>query len=131
MEKWIHEIIEAAQEVHRHLGGPGLMENIYETALAHELGLRGLNVKRQLPIPVIYKSTAIRDPLFLDLLVEDEVIVEIKATAKECPYYHAQLATHLRLSHKKWGLLINFGKDHLMEGVHRMIHEEAFLQARS
>ena len=115
------EIIQAAEEVHRHLGGPGLLENIYETALFHELMLRGFSVKRQLPIPVIYKSTQIRDPLFLDLLVEDEVIIEIKATAKEYPYYHAQLATHLRLLGKRRGLLINFGKDSLLEGVCRMI----------
>lgn len=64
MEKWVEEIIQAAQEVHRPLGGPGLLENIYETALVHELMLRGLSVKRQIPIPVIYKSTNICDPLW-------------------------------------------------------------------
>ena len=115
-------IIDAAHEVHRHLGGPGLLENIYETALCHELSLRGLFNQRQLPIPVLYKNIAVRDPLFLDILVENEVIVEIKATEKDFPYYRMQLSTHLRLSGKKLGVLINFGKEILKDGICQVIN---------
>jgi len=117
------KIIDAANEVHRHLGGPGLLENIYETALCYELSLRGLLNQRQLAIPVIYKNISVRDPLFLDILVENQVIVEIKATEKDLPYYRMQLATHLRLSGKKFGLLINFGKENLKDGICKVINE--------
>jgi GxxExxY protein len=111
------QVIEAAMEVHRLLGGPGLLENVYEAALCHELSLRGLRSQRQIPIPVIYKDTAIRDPLYLDILVEKMLIVEIKAVEKEYPFYQAQLLTYLRLTGIKKGLLINFGKTHLKDGI--------------
>lgn len=117
-----NQIIDAATEVHRLLGGPGLLENVYESALAHELSLRGLQYQRQVPIPVIYKSAAIRDPLYLDILVENKVIVEIKATGKDYPFYQTQLSTHLRLMGIKWGLLINFGKENMKEGVCRLVN---------
>jgi len=110
-------IIDAAQEVHRHLLGPGLLETVYESALVYELSLRGISSQRQLPIPVTYKNSPIREPLFLDILVEDTIIVEIKATGKDYPFYYAQLLTHLRLFNKKSGLLINFGKKNLKEGI--------------
>jgi GxxExxY protein len=77
-----HQIIGAAIEVHRTLGGPGLLESIYESALCHELVLRGLRIQRQKPVQVVYKGVAIREPLFIDILVEGKVLVEIKATEK-------------------------------------------------
>jgi GxxExxY protein len=117
------KIIEAAHEVHRHLGGPGLLENIYENALCYELSLRGLLNQRQLPIPVVYKNIPVREPLFLDILVEDQVIIEIKATEKDFPYYRVQLSTHLRLSGKKYGILINFGKENLNDGICQVVNE--------
>jgi GxxExxY protein len=80
------EIIDAALEVHRILGGPGLMENIYEVSLCHELSLRGIKSERQAPIPVKYKNTEVRDPLFLDILVENDFIIEVKATGKDTPF---------------------------------------------
>ena len=116
-EKLLQKIVDAAVEVHRLLGGPGLLENIYESALCHELGLQGLPTQRQLPIPIIYKGSPIRDPLFLDILVDNKVIIEVKANEKHYPYYEAQLLTHLRLTGIKMGLLINFGKKHLKENV--------------
>src|SRR5579863_7981839 len=103
------QIFDAAVEVHKLLGGPGLLETVYESALCHELSLRGLRTKRQLPIPVTYKNSEVRDPLFLDILVDNKVIIEVKATAKIYPFHHAQLLTYLRLSQMESGLLINFG----------------------
>jgi GxxExxY protein len=85
-----YKIVGAAIEVHRTLGGPGLIESIYESSLCHELTLRGLQVQRQLTVPVMYKNVAVRDPLYLDILVESRVIVEVKATEKEHPIYQAK-----------------------------------------
>jgi GxxExxY protein len=82
-----HQIIGASIEVHRTLGGPGLLESIYESALCHELILRGLRIQRQRPVQVIYKGITIREPLFIDILVEDKVLVEVKATEKNHPIY--------------------------------------------
>ena len=117
-----HQIIGAAIEVHRTLGGPGLLESIYEAALCHELSLRALNYKRQLPIAVSYKNAIIRDPLYLDILVEDKVVVEVKATEKEHPIFQTQVLTYLRLTGIKLGLLINFGERHVKDGIHRVIN---------
>ena len=93
-----YKIIGAAIEVHRILGGPGLLESIYESALCHELSLQGLHAQTQVPIDVNYKGVEIREPLFLDILVEDKVIVEVKATEKEHPIHQVQLLTYLRLT---------------------------------
>lgn len=127
MAKWTenplaNQIVEAALEVHAVLGGPGLLETVYESALSHELFLRGLQNQRQIPIPVKYKNTEVRTPLFLDIIVENQVILEIKATAQDYPFYHAQLMTHLKLANVKLGLLINFGKKDLRDGLHYMVN---------
>jgi GxxExxY protein len=117
------KIISAAIEVHRLLGGPGLLEGVYESALCHELFLRGVESKRQLPIPVLYKGAPVRDPFFLDILVENQVIIEVKASGKDFPYYQIQLYTHLRLSGLKLGLLINFGKENVRDGISRVVND--------
>ena len=104
------------------LGGPGLLESIYEAALCHELTLRGLRVQRQKPVHVIYKGEAIREPLFIDILVEDKVLVEVKATEKNHPIYETQVLTYLRLTGIKLGLLINFGAPIVKDGVSRIIN---------
>ena len=114
------QIIAAAAEVHRVLGGPGLVENVYESALCHELALRHLNYQRQVPVPVLYKGAAIRPPFFLDIFVESQIVVEIKAIDTENPYYYAQLLTHLRMLGIPSGLLINFGKKNLNDGISRI-----------
>lgn len=116
------EIIGAAIEVHQIFGGPGLLESIYASALCHELTLRGLELKKQLIVPVKYKNVVIKDPLCLDILVEDRVIVEIKATEKDNDIYQAQLLTYLKLTGKKVGLVINFGKMPLKSGIHRVVN---------
>ena len=118
MEKTLsQQVVEAAIEVHRLLGGPGLIETVYESALCYELSLRGVPSQRQLPIPVTYKNNVVRDPLFLDILVDNRLIIEVKATGKDYPYYQAQLNTYLRLTGLKWGLLINFGKEQVTDGI--------------
>lgn len=116
------QIVDAAIEVHRLLGGPGLMETIYESALCYELSLRGVSTQRQVPVPVKYKSAEVREPLFLDILVENRLIIEVKATAKDFPWYQIQLLTYLRLTGREKGLLINFGKPQLSEGICHLIN---------
>ncbi len=116
------KIVEAAVEVHQLLGGPGLLESIYESALCHELGLRGIHTQRQIPIPVIYKSAFVRDPLYLDILVENKLIIEVKATGKDYHIYQIQLATYLRLTKISCGILINFGKEYVKEGISHVLN---------
>jgi GxxExxY protein len=113
-------IIGAAIEVHRELG-PGLLESAYEAALAHELALRGVRFARQKEMPVRYKGFLIEVGYRLDLLVEDHVIVELKAVTEMHPIYEAQLITYLRLSNIRVGLLINFNVPRLKEGIIRRI----------
>lgn len=117
-----HIIIGAAIEVYRTLGGPGLLESIYEAALCHELSLYGLQIERQLPVQVIYKTIKIRDPLFLDIVVENKVIIEVKATEKNLPIYETQVLTYLRLTGIKLGMLVNFGHCHVKDGIARVIN---------
>ena len=117
-----HQISVASIEVHRTLSGPGLLESIYEAALCHELTLRGLRVHRQRPVQVVYKGVAIREPLFIDIVVEDKVLVEVKATEKNHPIYETQVLTYLRLTGVKLGLLINFGVPYVKDGVSRIIN---------
>ena len=92
-----YKIIGAAIEVHKVLGGPGLLESMQKSALCHELQLRGLKIQTQLIVPVRYKNVLVRDPLCLDILVDNKVIIEVKATEKEHPIHYAQLLTYLRL----------------------------------
>jgi GxxExxY protein len=117
-----HKIIGAAIEVHRILGGPGLLEGVYESCLCHELALRGLKTERQLAVPVIYKNSVVRDPLYIDILVEGIVIVEVKATEKLHPIYEVQLLTYLRLTVRKLGLLVNFGQQYVKDGITRVVN---------
>jgi GxxExxY protein len=117
-----HLIIGAAIEAHKELGGPGLIEDIYEEAFCHEMQLRGLQVERQKPVPVIYKGKKLKKPLFLDILLNDKVIVEAKAVEKYNPLFAAQLLTYLRLTGKKLGLVINFGEIFLKNGIHRVVN---------
>jgi len=116
-------IIGAAIEVHKELGGPGLLEDVYEEALSHELQLRGLKVERQVPVALEYKGKLLRKRLVLDLLVSELVIVEVKAVEVYNVIYQAQLLTYLRLTKKRLGLVINFGEKYVKEGVHRVVNE--------
>ena len=114
-------IIGAAIEVHRALG-PGLLESAYEACLAYELSQRGLKVERQKPLPVIYKDVKLDCGYRMDLLVEDKVVVEIKAVESLAPIHLAQMISYLRLSGCKLGLLINFHVRMLKDGVRRVVN---------
>ena len=115
-------IVSSAIEVHRELGGPGLLENLYEEAFAHELEMQGLKVKRQVPVQVFYKNKQIKNPLFLDLLINDCVIVEVKAVEKYNKIYESQILTYLRLSKKQLGMVVNFGEKYVKDGIHRVVN---------
>jgi len=113
-------IIGAAIEVHRLLG-PGLLESAYEECLCHELRLRELNFQRQVDLPVEYKGLKLNCGYKIDILVQDEVILELKAVEKLLPIHQAQLLTYLKLAHKRVGLLINFNVALLTQGIIRRV----------
>ncbi len=117
-----YQIIGAAIEVHRQLGGPGLLENVYEEALVWELEERGLQAERQLAIPIQYKGRQLASPLRVDLLVEQCVIVENKSVVAYNAIFEAQTLTYLRLLKLRLGLVINFGETFVKDGVHRVIN---------
>jgi GxxExxY protein len=106
--------------VHRALG-PGLLESVYEACLYHELTLRGIKVERQVAVPVRYRDITLSTGLVLDLLVDKQLIVELKAVEKHNPLYEAQLLTYLKLTNRQLGLLINFNVTLFKEGVRRVI----------
>ncbi|GAB5403766.1 MAG: GxxExxY protein [Aureliella sp.] len=113
------EIIDAGIKVHRHLG-PGLLESAYETVLAYELRQRGLKVETQLTLHIVYEGVSLDAGYRIDMFVEDEIIVELKAVEKMIPLYEAQLLSYLKLKKKKVGLLINFHVALLKDGIKRM-----------
>ena len=115
------KIIGAAIDVHRILG-PGLLESVYEDALCHELHLRGLRFIRQQSVPVHYKGIKLGTDLRLDLLVEDKVIVDLKAKEILSRIDKPKLLTYLRLSECHLGLIINFYEELLRDGVHRVVN---------
>ena len=113
-------ILAAALEVHRHLG-PGLLESAYEECLCHEFRLRKLRFQRQVALPVEYKGLKLDCGYKIDLVVQDEVILELKAVEKLLPIHHAQLLTYLRVAQKTVGLLINFNVPLLTQGIIRRV----------
>jgi len=115
-------VVDAALEVHRTLGGPGLLESVYEEALAFELVSRGLTVSRQTRVPLVYKGARLASDLRLDLLVNELVIVECKATASYNRVFEAQALTYLRLCDLRLALVINFGERHVKQGIHRVVN---------
>ena len=115
-------IVNTAIEVHCTLGGPGLLETIYQEALVLELQQHGLHIEREKNIPVIYKGQTLRTPLRLDLPVGGKVIVECKATATYNPIFESPVLTYLRLSGLKLGLVINFGEKLVKNGIHRVVN---------
>lgn len=113
------KIIGAAIEVHRNLG-PGLLESVYEICLAHELHLKNLQVVRQQSLPIVYKGVKLDGDYRIDLIVEDEVIIEIKSVKDLAPIHEAQLLSYLKLKGGGKGLLINFNVPLLKDGIRRM-----------
>jgi GxxExxY protein len=116
------KIIACDIEVHRTLGGPGLLESVYEEALVWEMEQRGLKVRRQVEVPIYYKGHRLGHSLRLDVLVEDKVIVESKSLTTYNSIFESQLLTYLRLTKLKIGLVINFGERYVRDGMHRVIN---------
>ena len=121
LDKITQAVIGAAIEVHQALG-PGLLESAYEACLAFELGELGFKVDQQKPLPLVYKTVTLDCGYCLDLLVDDKVIVEIKAIDQIMPIHQAQVLSYLKLSGCKVGLLINFNIKLLKNGVQRIIN---------
>ena len=119
-EDLTEKIIAAAIEVHRELGGPGLLESIYEEALCYELRSMGIQVDRQVQRKTFYKGIELEHEMRFDLLVENTVIVECKALAQRNPLFAAQCLTYLRQSGLNTGLVLNFGQKYLKEGIERI-----------
>ena len=116
------QVLDAAMKVHSVLG-PGLLENAYEACLKYELEKRGLSVQQQVALPVVYDNVKVDVGYRLDLLVENAVIVELKAVERLTAVHEAQLLSYLKLSRKKIGLLVNFDVAHLKNGIKRMVNE--------
>ncbi|MDJ1168436.1 GxxExxY protein [Roseofilum sp. BLCC_M154] len=115
------EVIGAGIEVHRALG-PGLLESAYQACLVYELRQRGMGVAEQVPVPVVYKGIGLECGYRLDLLVENQVIVELKAVQALQPIHQAQLLTYLKLCQLRLGLLINFNVPILKQGIKRLVN---------
>ena len=113
------KIIGFAIEVHRHLG-PGLLESAYEECLSYELNQAGFALARQIPLPVVYKSVRLDCGYRLDIVVENSVVIELKAVERLMPIHEAQLITYLKLSGIPTGLLLNFNTPVLREGIRRL-----------
>lgn len=116
------QIVTAAVEVHRTLGGPGLLESVYEEALCWELQQAGMFVERQKALPIRYKTVKLATPLKVDLMVGGLVVVECKATVDYNAIFEAQALTYLRLSGLKLALVMNFGERLVKHGIHRVVN---------
>ena len=116
------EVVDSAMKVHTALG-PGLLESAYQACLAYELRKRGLNVSVQLDRPIVYEDVLIDVGYRIDLLVENAVVVELKAITKLLPVHEAQLLSYMRLGGYPVGLLLNFHEQHLRNGLKRMVNQ--------
>jgi GxxExxY protein len=116
------QVVDAAVEVHRTLGGPGLLESVYEEALAYELEHRGLSIARQVAVPLVYKGKRLASDFRLDLLVDEKVVVECKAVKDYNRVFEAQALTYLRLLDLKLALVINFGARRVSNGIRRVVN---------
>ena len=115
------QIVDAAYRVHTSLG-PGLLESVYEVVLAYELEKRGLHTVRQQAVPIVYQGIRIEMGFRADLIIEDQVIVEIKSVDAVAHVHKKQLLTHLRLADKRLGLLINFNVALIKDGITRIVN---------
>ena len=121
LNKLSESIIGAAIEVHKYLG-PGLLESVYEVCLLEELEQRGLTVQQQVRLPLYYKGSLTNKTFVIDLLIENEVILELKAVNRMSTVFEHQLMTYLKLTQKNLGLLINFNVPRLINGISRRVN---------
>ena len=115
------QVVDCAIRVHTALGA-GLLESAYESCLAHELAKHGLEVRKQVPMPVLYDNTQMDVGYRIDMLVNDRVVVELKAVEKLMPLHSAQLLTYLKLSKLRLGFMLNFNVEHMRNGVKRVVN---------
>ena len=120
LEEIATAVVDSAFVVHSTLG-PGLLESVYETCLDHELQSRGLSVERQVPVPIVYKDVRLSAGLRLDLIVEQSVIIEVKAVEKLLPVHKAQMLTYLKLQSLRIGFLLNFNVPLIRDGITRVV----------
>ncbi len=113
--------MDACYQIHTGLG-PGLLESVYEAVLARELARRGLNVRRQVPVPIVWDGLKFDEGFRADVMVEDKVIVELKSVERTVPVHGKQLLTYLRLADKRLGLLVNFGESLIKDGIKRVVN---------
>lgn len=121
LEEIVTEVVDSSLAVHKALG-PGLLESAYQKCLAVELTSRGFSIELEKPLPIIYNNTKIECGYRLDILVEKELIVELKAVEKTLPLHLAQLLTYLKLLDKSLGLLINFNVPLIKQGIRRVVN---------
>jgi GxxExxY protein len=116
------QVLDAAYRVHSVLG-PGMLESAYVACMVHELRKAGLKVRTEVPVPVVYEGVKLADVGYrMDLLVEDELVVEVKSVDTLAPVHHAQLISYLKLSNRRIGLLLNFNAARLSEGISRKVN---------
>ncbi len=115
------QVVDAAYTIHVALG-PGLLESVYETVLCHELRKRGLNVERQVAVPVIYDGLQFEEGFRADIVVEGKVILELKSVEHVLPVHSKQTLTYIRLMDKRLGFLINFGAARIKDGIWRIVN---------
>lgn len=114
------QVVNAIYKVHKSLG-PGLLESVYEACLEHELRKAGLNVERQVKVPIHYDGLDFNEGFRLDLLIENSIVCELKAGEKHCPVWEAQLLSYMRLTRKRLGFLVNFNVPLIKSGIKRMV----------
>jgi len=119
-EEIAKKIVDSAYTVHKELGA-GLLEKVYETCFCHELSKRGIEFKRQIPIPIIYDGVKFDEGLRLDVLIEDKIICELKALDQMNPVWEAQILSYLKLTNKRLGFLINFNIPLIKKGIKRYV----------
>ena len=120
-------IVNSAFKVHKNLG-PGLLERVYEVCLAYEINKAGLNVQSQIDVPIIYDGVTLKEKLRLDLIVENIVIVEVKAVEIVNPVWQSQIISHLKLTDNQLGFLINFNVPLIKNGIKRFINTKSNYQ---
>jgi GxxExxY protein len=120
VEKIAAMVVDAAYAVYRNLG-PGLLEKVYEICFCHELSKRGLSYNRQVDIPIVYEDMVFDEGLRIDVIVEDCIICELKALETVNPVWRAQIISHLTLTEKRLGFLINFNVPRFKEGIERFV----------
>ena len=119
-KEYTHKVLSCAYAVHSALG-PGLLESVYEKALVYELKLQGFEVKNQFPVKIKYRDIELDEGLRLDIMVDNQLIIELKSVKELLPIHSKQLYTYLKLTGLELGYLINFNTDHLKEGIERVV----------